>query len=674
MATATVSYRAELSDLRTKLASVTDITRAEARKMVTELNRSMRAVEKAQTRAAASAKNHAAAARGTATAMSSLAQAGAAAVVAAGSFAAMVQDVADARNALTDLSSRSGVARETLAGLKLAAEGSGLAFSDVEGIVTKLPKIMGDAARGSKAQADAFKMLGVEVTDASGAMRDGDTVFRELVAALGEIESPTERAAAAAQLFGKSGTKLLQALGNPSALDAFVGLAGQSAINSADAAEKAAAWQRSVAELGLVMDGVKASIIDALDITERVDDFALGLTFMGAAVQELGVQVADFGKLGASVFTSLADGEFMAAGRAADEFATKLISPVEKLEALRAAVNKGTEAAQGFHEMRAAVREASGAIGDYSDAAGVGFSRTKALEEAQRAAAQAAREAAQAVKQLAAIEQAASLQSLEGRDRIVEQYRRQMAAIDELEAASQNHEAAERARIATRAAMTADLAKQQQADDKRLADAMVQHQREIARAEQQRIREREQAETAMYSAINSLASTSASALLGYANQVAESNKEAAMDAFNAYKAVAITQAAVSAAAGAVRALADYPYPYSLIVAGLVAAQGAIQVGMIAAQQPSFADTPGIQRAGYQGMTASFAPGDMVIAGRDEGDLVRQMQRAGLGGGGGTQVLVRDTDRHHGRYGRDPMRAPERYTPLRRRAGRTPGRR
>ena len=54
MATATVNYRAEIADLRAKLASIPDVTRAEARKMVTELNRSMRAVEKANKAAAAS--------------------------------------------------------------------------------------------------------------------------------------------------------------------------------------------------------------------------------------------------------------------------------------------------------------------------------------------------------------------------------------------------------------------------------------------------------------------------------------------------------------------------------------------------------------------------------------------------------------------------------------------
>lgn len=87
---------------------------------------------------------------------------------------------------------------------------------------------------------------------------------------------------------------------------------------------------------------------------------------------------------------------------------------------------------------------------------------------------------------------------------------------------------------------------------------------------------------------------------------------------------------------------------------------------------AYSDTPKVMRAGSSGALASFAPGDMYLAGRNESDLVRQMQRAGIGAGG-TEVLIRDADQHRGRYGRNPMAPPDRYTPLRRRAGRIPGR-
>ena len=52
MATATVSYTAEIADLRKQLASVTDVTRAEAKKWVSDLNKTVKAAESTQTKAA----------------------------------------------------------------------------------------------------------------------------------------------------------------------------------------------------------------------------------------------------------------------------------------------------------------------------------------------------------------------------------------------------------------------------------------------------------------------------------------------------------------------------------------------------------------------------------------------------------------------------------------------
>jgi hypothetical protein len=166
-----------------------------------------------------------------------------------------------------------------------------------------------------------------------------------------------------------------------------------------------------------------------------------------------------------------------------------------------------------------------------------------------------------------------------------------------------------------------------------------------------------------------------------ANTLAQSFEQGSAAAYTFYvvaQGVAAAQAIIQSRAAAMAALA--PPPLGLgPVAGVPLAtatrvKGAVEAAAIMATTAvGFADTPGLQRVGYGGMTASFAPGDLVVAGRDEGDLVRQMQRAGIGSGG-TQVLIRDTDSHRGRYGRDPLRAPDRYGLIKRRAGRIPGRR
>ena len=73
---------------------------------------------------------------------------------------------------------------------------------------TKLEKSMASAAKGTGATADAFAKLGIDVTNADGSLREGDVVWQETIAALGQMTNETERDALAMQLMGKSAAEL----------------------------------------------------------------------------------------------------------------------------------------------------------------------------------------------------------------------------------------------------------------------------------------------------------------------------------------------------------------------------------------------------------------------------------------------------------------------------------
>jgi hypothetical protein len=61
-----------------------------------------------------------------------------------------------------------------------------------------------DAARGGTgATAEAYKKLGVNVTNADGSLRDSNEVYWEAIDALGGIQNETERDAMAMQVFRK---------------------------------------------------------------------------------------------------------------------------------------------------------------------------------------------------------------------------------------------------------------------------------------------------------------------------------------------------------------------------------------------------------------------------------------------------------------------------------------
>jgi len=175
------------------------------------------------------------------------------------------QEVADLRNDISDASTRSGIAADTLQGLRLAAEGSGLSFSALTSSLDQFGRRMATAKGATNATAEAFAALGVEVEDAAtGGLRDGDAVLRETLAALNAMEPTAERTALATETLGRSGARLLQALSG-SELQTFVDLSEEFGVGvGPKAAKSAAEWQRATAALGLVMDGLKGQILDSL--------------------------------------------------------------------------------------------------------------------------------------------------------------------------------------------------------------------------------------------------------------------------------------------------------------------------------------------------------------------------------------------------------------------------
>lgn len=137
-----------------------------------------------------------------------LAALGAAAVGAASALAGLT---VSASNYADDLITQSTFTRQTTDDLQKYAYAA--RFIDVEvntltKSMAKNIKSMDSARKGSAAYADAYKTLGVSVTDANGELRDSNDVYWECIDALGSIQNETERDALAMQLFGKSAQEL----------------------------------------------------------------------------------------------------------------------------------------------------------------------------------------------------------------------------------------------------------------------------------------------------------------------------------------------------------------------------------------------------------------------------------------------------------------------------------
>ena len=126
----------------------------------------------------------------------------------AGSLGALAVKSGAAADDLSTLSKVTGISTQQLQLYKAGADLVDVSVETIAKSQQKLTKNMASAASGTGTQADAFKKLGVSVTNADGSLKSSDQVFNEVIKALGGVENETERNALAMTLMGKSAMEL----------------------------------------------------------------------------------------------------------------------------------------------------------------------------------------------------------------------------------------------------------------------------------------------------------------------------------------------------------------------------------------------------------------------------------------------------------------------------------
>ena len=119
----------------------------------------------------------------------------------------LTEGAAYADNILT-LSAQTGLSTDTLEKYNAVAELTDVSLDTLTNSMAKNIKSMSSARDGSAAYAEAYKKLGVEVSNADGSLRDSETVYWETIDALKGVSDETERDALAMELFGKKAQDL----------------------------------------------------------------------------------------------------------------------------------------------------------------------------------------------------------------------------------------------------------------------------------------------------------------------------------------------------------------------------------------------------------------------------------------------------------------------------------
>lgn len=132
--------------------------------------------------------------------------------VGVGAFSQFIASSIEAAANLHDMSMQTGMTVEDLSALRDIAEMNGVSLETLASANGKMIKAMAEARKEGSDQAAVFKALGVGVTDTSGKLLGSRETMVAVAKSIAEIESPTERAAAAQDVFGKSGAALIPML------------------------------------------------------------------------------------------------------------------------------------------------------------------------------------------------------------------------------------------------------------------------------------------------------------------------------------------------------------------------------------------------------------------------------------------------------------------------------
>lgn len=135
--------------------------------------------------------------------------AAAGAAAAATAFAAMAKSAIDAADDMNALSKSTGISTEDLSQLQYAAEQSATDLDTLTAGLRNFGKTATEAASKSGDARDAFRLIGVSVTDAAGELKTTDQLLLDVAEEFAKYQDGAAKAAFAQQLFGKSGAELI---------------------------------------------------------------------------------------------------------------------------------------------------------------------------------------------------------------------------------------------------------------------------------------------------------------------------------------------------------------------------------------------------------------------------------------------------------------------------------
>lgn len=491
--------------------------------------------------------------------------------------AKLVLDTAKVGDQFQKMSIRTGVSSKTLSEFAHVAELCGTNIETVETALIKMEKVSKDSSIGLKTATDTFDQLGIKATDVIGKVKPTEQLFLEVIDALRGIDNQGQRAALAQEIFGKSGTKLLTIVNESKdsvaalrqeADDLGITFDKVAADNAAKFNDELDRAKKQATGLGYVIGNTLIPPLTALleIINSKAKDTYAGKSTVEALLpvyQQLYTDSLEWShKYSQSSISTITSEQELINFL---ELEKKHLTEIEK--GLSSIANPGGSGAFAFIRLQEQKKQSIQLIKSFQEQLDK-LRAPKPVETPQEQPASkigvlSPKEAADLMSFNAEINQ--QLQDEESRNANINEELRQRAIDREI--AQYEKAFQEQWRLEVQ-------------KNERIGEAAISHNtymEEIRKKDLAAAKRNEQLkiQTAQLGASN------VTATLENLNTLAKSKHRSY---FEFLKLARMSEAIINTYAGASRALAEYPWPYSLIVAGGVVLAGLSQVAVISSQQ------------------------------------------------------------------------------------------
>jgi len=203
----------------------------------------------------------------------------------AGAFVAGIKSVIDGADELAKASQKYGIAVEKLSALQYAGALSDVSLEAIGSSLKKLSVNMIDTAAGTGEAKDAFKALGISVTEAGGGLKSSDQVLGELADKFAGMEDGVGKTALAVKIFGRAGDDLIPLLnqGSKGLSDMKEEAEKFAAIVGGDLTKKSEEFNDNLTRLSTAADAFKIAIAQEVlpTLSRLVEQLVVGIKAAG---------------------------------------------------------------------------------------------------------------------------------------------------------------------------------------------------------------------------------------------------------------------------------------------------------------------------------------------------------------------------------------------------------